>query len=129
MGRKEKEQLEVNLLELVPERLVDHEKGNDGLITLLAPRFKSRIMKRFVRHKPEKQFIKIKLDELGSAAWHLCDGRKNIKDIGETLKENFGETIEPCYDRLGMFFAYLEHEKYIHYKNLDELRNEPSGIS
>lgn len=122
--RKKKELPEVNLLELIPERLVEYETAEDGLITILAPRFKSRIMKRLLESRLKNRYLKLKLDEIGSTAWALCDGSTCVRDIGAAMKERFGETVEPCYDRLAMFFTQLEHSGFIRYSNLEEVREK-----
>ncbi|MBN2071774.1 MAG: PqqD family protein [Candidatus Krumholzibacteriota bacterium] len=114
-----KEKIEVNLLELIPEKLIDQETDENGMITLLVPRFRNRFLKIMNDRSPHRRFVKMKLDEIGSCAWSSIDGKKNIRQIGETLRENFGEQIEPCYDRLSMFMTKLEYEKYIRYINLD----------
>jgi ribosome recycling factor len=64
--------------------------------------------------------IKVKLDDMGSEVWLLCDGTRNVKEIAELLKEKFKERIEPCHDRLGIFFQQLEMARFISYKNLGQ---------
>ena len=123
MKKKNKETEEVNLLELVPETLVDHEIDDDGIITLLIPRYKNRLLKKLNDRSPARRFIKIRLDEIGSRTWSCIDGKKDMREIGEMMREKFGDSIEPCYDRLGIFMTKLEYEKYIRYTNLDQLRN------
>ena len=123
MKKKNKETDEVNLLELIPEKLVGDEIDDDGIITLLIPRYKNRLLKKLNDRSPAKRFIKIRLDEIGSSTWSCIDGKKDMREIGEIMREKFGDSIEPCYDRLGIFMTKLEYEKYIRYTNLDQLRN------
>ncbi|MBN2183866.1 MAG: PqqD family protein [Candidatus Krumholzibacteriota bacterium] len=122
MKKKNRETEEVNLLELIPEKLVDDEIDDDGIITLLVPRYNNRLLKKLNKRTPSKRFVKIRLDEIGSGTWSSIDGKKDVRKIGETMREKFGNAIEPCYDRLGIFMTKLEYEKYIRYKNLDQIR-------
>lgn len=124
MAEKKKTSPEVNLLELIPMRLLEYETGEDGLVTLFAPRFKSRIVKRILGSRLKNKFIKIRLDEIGSAVWELCDGKRNVNDIGEEMKKECGDKIEPCFDRLALFFNQLECSEFIRYANLEELREK-----
>lgn len=118
MRRKGKRR-EVNLLDLVPIPIIGHEVGDAGIVTLLAPRFKSRIMRRLLLPRLKRPFFKVELDDIGSALWLLCDGERNVKEIALVMQENFEERIEPCYDRMSMFFQQLERARFITYTNLD----------
>jgi hypothetical protein len=124
-GRRKKEiEPEINLLELVPERIVQSETGDDGIVTVLGPRFKSVFMKRLVSSRLKNPYFKVKLDEIGTTVWDNIDGERNIGEIAEILKEKFGESIEPCNDRLAIFFSQLELSRYIRYRNVEEVRQQ-----
>ena len=123
MARKrEKRTPDVNLLELVPERIVGSETGEDGIVTVHAPRFHSRILKRLIEPRLKRPHMMIRLDEIGTAVWEQIDGSRNVAAIGEMMRERFGERIEPCHDRLAMFFTQLELSRFIRYRNLEEVR-------
>ena len=96
-----------NLLDLVPQRLVESEKRENGEIDLLLPRFKNQFFLKYFVPKNKSLYIKIKLDKLGTAFWELCDGNSTVYEIGIKLKEIFGETIEPTYERLRVFIQQL----------------------
>ncbi len=117
-----KKELELNLLELIPEAVVEYETEEDGTIVLLAPRFKNRLMKRIFEPRLKNPYMKIRLDEIGTSAWKSIDGSKTVGDIGQVLREEFGEDIEPCFERLSMFFSQLELSEFIRYSNLDDVR-------
>lgn len=121
-NRKKKDP-ELNLLELIAEPLVDCETGEDGAVTLLAPRFKSRLMKRIFERRMKNPWMKIRLDDIGTAVWKRIDGRATVGEIGGELREEFGEDIEPCFERLSMFFSQLELSGFIRYTNIDEVRS------
>jgi hypothetical protein len=118
--RQKKKRGEINLLELVPCRVIEYEMDEDILVTLQAPRFKSDFMRKWLQPRLKRPYLKVNLDEIGSSVWMLCDGNRTIKDIAEIMKRRFGDKIEPCYERLGLFFQQLEHARFIAYANLDE---------
>lgn len=102
MGRKQE-----NLLDMIPEQKVSFRERADGTVDALIPRYGDsrlgRILGRFFKNTP----ICLHLDEIGTAVWHLCDGRRSVYEIGGSLKETFGDRIEPVYDRLGLFFHQM----------------------
>ena len=124
---RKKKNPELNLLELIPEPLVDHETGKDGAITLLAPRFNNRLMKRIFERRMKNPWMKIRLDDIGTAVWKRIDGSATVGAIGNELKEEFGEDIEPCFERLSMFFSQLELSGFIRYRNIEDVRGRNGG--
>ena len=115
----------VNLLDLVPRRIVEHEIDEARLVTVLMPRFTNRFMQRLLVPRYRSRHIKIKLDEIGSEVWLLCDGTRNVGQIAALMREKFNEAIEPCNDRLAVFFRQLEQAHFISYTNLEECLNAP----
>ncbi len=61
--------------------------------------------------KPKISYIH--LDENGSFIWLLLDGEKTVSDIGEAVREHFGEKAEPLYERLIKFITILESYGFI----------------
>ena len=99
-------------------------------MTLLAPRFKSRILRRWLLPRLKRPFFRVELDDIGSALWLLCDGKRNVKEIAGIMRERFGDRIEPCYERMGLFFQQLEGARFITYTNLETCYVErPEGDS
>jgi hypothetical protein len=113
---------DVNLLELVPEQLVDSTRDDEGIITILGPRFKTGFMKKLVGSRLKSPYFKIALDDIGTTVWENIDGTQNIGKISDILKEKFGEKIEPVNNRLAMFFTQLEMSRFIVYTNLEEVK-------
>jgi hypothetical protein len=118
MGKRAK--ADVNLLDLVPRRTAEHEIDEERLVTVLMPRFRNRFMQRWLVPRYRSQHIKIKLDDIGSEVWLLCDGTRNVGEIAALMREKFNERIEPCNDRLAVFFKQLEQARFISYTNLEE---------
>lgn len=106
----------INLLELTPVRINEHEEV-DGLINILIPKFKREFMKKIIpKNKPKD--IRVKLDELGSATWLAMDGNKTVFQIVEELRENFGEKIEPAVERVTKFINGLYGNNLLYFKEL-----------
>lgn len=118
--RQKKQRREINLLELIPNRVIEYDADENVIVTLQAPRFKSDFMRKWLQPRLKRPFLRVELDEIGSSVWMLCDGRRKIGEIAEIMQRRFGDKIEPCYDRLGAFFQQLEHARFIAYSNLDE---------
>lgn len=111
------EQNEQNLFDLIPEQKNEFEKTEDGIIWVIQPKFKSKFMVKYVVPRLKRPYFKVKLDEFGSAVWEYIDGQRTIKQIGEKLHADFGEKVEPVYERLAVFFQSLQRLRFIQYKN------------
>ncbi|MFA4948495.1 MAG: PqqD family protein [Candidatus Krumholzibacteriia bacterium] len=118
MGKRTR--ADVNLLDLVPRRIAEHEIDEARIVTVLMPRFRNRLMKHLFEPRHRNPYINIKLDDIGSEIWLLCDGTRNVGEIAVLMKEKFNERIEPCNDRLALFFRQLEQAQFISYANLEE---------
>lgn len=53
------------------------------------------------------------LEEMGNFIWPLIDGEKSVFDIGQLVKEHFGEDAEPLYPRLAKYIKTLEDYGFI----------------
>jgi hypothetical protein len=126
MGRRGIKNREVNLLDLIPERIIEFEISDDGLVTLLAPRFRNKLLKKWLQPRLKRPYLRVKLDEIGSAVWLLCDGKRTVKEIAGPLRERFAEKIEPCFDRLSVFLRNLEGNRFICYVNYEACLEERS---
>ena len=111
------EQNEQNLFDLIPERKNDFEKTEDGIIWIIQPKFTSKFMRKYIVPHLKRPFFKVKLDEFGSSVWEYIDGQRTIAQIGQKLHTDFGEKVEPVYDRLAIFFQSLQRLRFVQYKN------------
>lgn len=114
---------DVNLLDLIPERVMKFEESADGLITILKPKFKNKLIVRHIGSRLKNPNFKVNLDQFGSFVWKHCNGKNTVEQIGKLLKENFNEDIEPVYDRLAEFIQSLARFKFIEYKNYNANRS------
>lgn len=106
-----------NYLENIPmiKEGLEFSADEKGIVTLHVEN--KGIVKRITQLMLRKPKVShIHLDENGSFAWLLIDGKRSILDIGEPVKEHFGEAAEPLYPRLAQFFKILEANKFIELK-------------
>jgi len=122
-----------NILDLVPERNMQMQfsvreeplekapsegPGDAGTITIMVPRFRGAIGLGFCRVFRVAPWININLDAYGSLVWIAIDGRRTVRELGEKLKTQYGEDVEPLYGRLAEFLSLLERNSIISYSNL-----------
>ncbi len=55
----------------------------------------------------------IRLDTFGSFVWKQIDGTRNLIEIGELVREEFGEAAEPLYERLAGYFRILKDNRFV----------------
>jgi len=107
----------VNLLDLIPVQKVKWENNEKKLVVLFKPKFINKLFVKHILPRMKSPNYKINLDEFGTAVWHNCDGKNTVAEIAERLKKDFGEEIEPVYERLGAFIQTMERSKLIYYVN------------
>ena len=76
---------------VVATRNVEWEDGPEGGAVLLVPRFRKGPLAKWLQPKLKRPHIRVKLDEIGSFAWHMMDGRTPFYKLVEAMKEHFGE--------------------------------------
>ena len=108
----------LNYLEMTPECNYGHEKRDDGLINVLVPKFTDPVFGKLLQPRIKKPYIRANMDKFGTATWLLMDGKTNVKLIGEKLVEEFGDEIEPVYDRLTTFLTNLYKNGFITFNEL-----------
>jgi len=99
-----------NLLELIPRRRVDFTTDEQGQVTLKMPRFHHPLAVRLFGPFLRRPSFDLRLDDLGSFVWGQCDGATTVAEIGERLSKQFGDRVEPLWERLGKFLRKLERE-------------------
>ena len=70
---------------------------------------------QLIARKPRYSYIE--LDDFGTFVWHSIDGVRSIYDIGQLVKEHFGDKAEPLYERLCYFIKMLHKNQFIVYMN------------
>ncbi len=106
-----------NYLEKTPQKAeIAFTVDDEGLVTLSVEN--KGLMNRFAQlafKKPKVSYIH--LDELGSFIFLQIDGAKNLLEIGENVKVQFGEKAEPLYERLSQYIKTLEKYGFAHITN------------
>lgn len=95
-----------DLLALRPATARKWERGEDGLVRILIPRFTGRLLGRWLMPRLKKPYFKLKLDEIGSFIWERCDGMRTGEEIAGLLAKQFPD-LEDASNRLGQFLAML----------------------
>ncbi len=112
---RSKKKKENNLLDMIPARNCKwtQQKDNKELVKLLKPRFDTKLGSSLGEKLKIKQTFNINLDEYSTAVWRLFDGKLNVLEIGDMLKIQFGDSVEPLYPRLAAFLKILKSNNLI----------------
>lgn len=57
--------------------------------------------------------MKIDLDAYGSFIWKQIDGKQTMESIAKALIEQYGDEINPLYERLGKYINILRNNQFI----------------
>ncbi len=109
---RQKLERQPNLLEYTPCTRIDWE-GEPRQIALLVPKFKNAFLQRHISTHLSKPHVRVKLDEYGSCVWQHIDGCRTVQEIALTLREQYGEAVEPVFDRVGLFICQLYRNQFI----------------
>jgi hypothetical protein len=123
MRRRQREALaNLNLLELTPVRVAEWEEV-DGRVILIRPLPKTRGLRRLIdRLLFEMSTRRVRLDEVGSAAWQLLDGQRTVEDVAAALRAQFGDAVDPAEERVGLLLRYFYQQLFVEFPGVD-----PSG--
>lgn len=110
----------LNYLDFIPKHNDKHTWNTDeqGIVTVYVENkgvFNRIAQKCFDRPKVSQ----IHLEEMGSFIWPLIDGKRSVMEIGELVKEHFGEEAEPLYPRLAGYIKMLENSDLIRVGKVD----------
>lgn len=97
----------LNLIFKISDQL-EYQVGPDNIVTILEKQ-DHRVQRFFRRLRfriPEAK--KIELDVYGSYVFRQIDGRRTVREIGETLEAEFGAQVQPLYERLLLFLNHVD---------------------
>lgn len=109
----------INFLELTPVRSYDHVIEDNGLVSVLVPKFDIRWLDKIMSKIIKSRFFKAKLDEFGTETWLEIDGNRTVQFISEHLQKKFGNRISPVNERLTKFLSELYKYNFISFKELN----------
>jgi len=108
-----------NALDLTPIKNYSDEKDESGLITILIPKFKNTLLKKYIAPKLNDDHFRVKLDKFGSAVWFKIDDESNIYQIIKDIKAKFGDELQEETERITKFIFQLFHKGFITFKELN----------
>lgn len=108
----------IDAFELTPVKIQEFETGENGIVTVLIPRFKWSVVHNYMVKNGRDPNFRLDLDEIGSEVWVSIDGKRKVKEVGEKVKEKLGDKIEPR-ERLVKFVSMMYHNKIITFKELE----------
>lgn len=114
-----------NILSMIPVR--NYEWEEDETVSVLVPRFRSKVGQKFCKLIKKETNFKVKLDDRSSDAWKLSDGKRTVLDIAKELEKRYKERVEPANLRVAELFNILEANKLIRYKNLKNHSYDAEG--
>jgi len=108
---------ENNFLEFVPIKKFNWRISEEtNKVIVERPKFDNSLLKKYLVPYLKKPHFDVKLDEFGSYVWQQIDGEKTVYEISNNLKNEFGEKVEPIYDRVSQFIKHLQQQRFINYK-------------
>ncbi len=116
---KSKIKSDLNYLELTPVRIYQHEIENNGLVSVLVPKFDITFLDKIMSKIIKSRYFKAKFDEFGTETWLEIDGVNSVQKISEHLIQKFGEKINPVNERLTKFLSQLHSYNFITFRELN----------
>jgi hypothetical protein len=114
MKFKEKK-IQDNFLQYIPKKKHKTWELREGKVFLIFNH--DKMVEKFLRWLVKKPYTSdIELDDLGSRIWQLIDGESSIIKIGEEILKQCGKSCEPVYDRLSMYFGYLNRKGWVSFE-------------
>ena len=114
-----------------PVRLQEFEllnsEGAEHVVVLL-PRLGTSKIGKWFNDRLRSPYHKIKLDDIGTFVWQRCDGNSQVKAICDSLREKFGEKVDPVYDRVALFLKQMERSSLIAFKETSKTNLSPSSV-
>lgn len=107
-----------NFLEHIPVRNIEWDKDEKQRVYLIKEKSKKKFMKKIIWFFNKNQAFKIHLDELGTSAWLLIDGKRNVYEIIQEMKKNHEGNLDQAEQRVSNFFILLKKNKFVDFINL-----------
>ncbi len=84
---------------------------------LILPRFRKAWTQSWLLSKSLSSYVRIQLEEHGTAVWRLIDGQRTVQEIIELLASHFGED-ETYPSRVAAYFVQLQKDGLIYLRAL-----------
>ena len=113
-----------NFLDYIPKHnsLYEYRTNGNGQveIKMVNKGLFNRIAQIFFK-RPKVSWIE--LPGMGTYIWNQIDGKRNVYEIGQLLKNEYGQEAEPLYERLCTYIKSLHNSCFIVYVNLQSRGN------
>ena len=109
-----------NYFDLTPIKIYKEEIDEKGLATIIIPKFTNKLAVKIFNNRMKSDVIRIKLDDIGSAAWLAMNGKNNVGDIAKIMVDKLGEKVDPIEERLPKFITHLYEQKYISFVEINK---------
>lgn len=90
----------------------DKDKKGNVVVHVVNKGFYNWIAQKFFK-RPRVSHIT--LDHYGSFVWQQMDGKRDVYEIAQIVKKQFGTEAEPLLERLVRFIQILYQNKFIGY--------------
>ncbi len=119
-ARRRRELEHLNVLDVTPVRIAAWEEVHDRVVVL-----RPRPTGRGLRGGLDRLLFllsarRIRLDDVGSAAWRAMDGARTVAALAQHLRAEFGDAVEPAEARLGHLVRVLHRERLVGYSGWDD---------
>lgn len=105
----------INLLDVIPCRDNHILTEKEGELSVIAfPRFKRAWMRKLLLPKGMSPYIRVRLEDHGTAVWDLIDGKRTVKEITELLADHFADE-ENYESRVTIYITQLRKDRFIKY--------------
>lgn len=108
-----------NTLDLTPFKLFSEEVDKELLVTIIVPKFKNELAKKFIVPKLKSADFRINLEKFGSAVWINIDGNNNVQEIINVVTEKFGNNLDQAEERITKFIFQLYEQKLISFNEIN----------
>jgi hypothetical protein len=109
---------------------MEFETREDGKVDILMPRFSHHVWRRALQPRWKQEFIRIHLDETGSALWILCDGTLNVGELCNKVQAVHPEKLHPPEEtekRVTQFLSLLYQQRYITFSEIMQEKKQDRG--
>ncbi len=96
-----------NFLEYIPKRNEEIEFYEKDDLIVLKKEHKGLFNKIAQKMFFAPSSTNLTLESYGSDVYRMIDGKKSILEIGQELKEKYGDEVEPLYERLSQYINIL----------------------
>ena len=104
-----------NYLDKVPQKNIDWGADDSGRIYIIKEKTRSKLLMKLINLFEKDHYFHINFDDVGTAVWKLIDGKRDLYQIGLELKKQFGKELVQVENRVSIFCAMLQRNKFITY--------------